>query len=161
MTQYTTHIAEILRYMEEYLQEFHRVKNIFLEFQPYKRTKKEVKNRIKALQTNYDSMANGRGWWKFNEGFQSHSQSAVEIEELRDTSYFNFINLHLFTHFRKHVERFGIIPLISTVVSELAHWEQIKECSRSFNKVDAMQQILEIGTRQLIFQLRLLNLKVL
>lgn len=51
--------------------------------------------------------------------------------------------------------------MFSPHVSELTHRIQINECYRSSNKVDARQQILEIGTRRLIFQLRLLNLKVL
>ncbi|KAL0630419.1 hypothetical protein Q9L58_010734, partial [Maublancomyces gigas] len=89
----------------------------------------------------------------------SHRRSLEEIEEIREASHFNFIKMHLLTHFRQHVERFGNIPMFSTDFSQLAHKEHIKESYKSSNKVDAALQNLDISTRRQAFELRLLNLK--
>src|SRR5258706_8418696 len=67
--------------------------------------------------------------------------------------------MHLLTHFRQHVERFGNIPMFSTDISELAHKQQIKDSYKASNKVDATLQILDIYARRQAFEMRLLNLK--
>ncbi|RPB06929.1 hypothetical protein P167DRAFT_476763, partial [Morchella conica CCBAS932] len=87
MAQYGSHTTSTLDYMESYLEDFHKHKDIFLEFRAYKRT-----------------------------------------------SHFNFIKLHVLTHYREHVERFGSIPQYSTDISELAHVRQVKEAYRASNK---------------------------
>ena len=43
MAQYSTHNLETLGYMEEYLKDFHKHKDVFLEFRAYKKTKKAAK----------------------------------------------------------------------------------------------------------------------
>ncbi|RPB06971.1 hypothetical protein P167DRAFT_477823, partial [Morchella conica CCBAS932] len=90
MAQYTTHTRETLEYLQSYLENLHKYKN---------------------------------------------------VQEIREGSHFNFIKMHLLSHFREHVERFGNIPMFSTDVSELAHRRQIKIAYTASNKVDATVQI--------------------
>jgi hypothetical protein len=49
MAQYGSHTTSTLSYMESYLEDFHKHRDIFLEFQAYKRTVKDLRNRTKAL----------------------------------------------------------------------------------------------------------------
>jgi len=42
MAQYRSHTPDTIAYMEEYLDQFHRMKDIFLEFQVTKRTQAKV-----------------------------------------------------------------------------------------------------------------------
>ena len=42
-------------------------------------------------------------------------------------SHFNFVKMHLISHFRDHIYQFGNIPMYSTEYGELAHKEQIKD----------------------------------
>ncbi|RPB07534.1 hypothetical protein P167DRAFT_549664 [Morchella conica CCBAS932] len=67
--------------------------------------------------------------------------------------------MHLLSHFREHVERFGNIPMFSTDVSELAHRRQIKMAYTASNKVDATAQILDYHPKRMVMEMRVLNLK--
>ncbi|KAH8144571.1 uncharacterized protein LAJ45_11405 [Morchella importuna] len=111
MAQYGSHTTSTLNYMESYLEDFHKHKNIFLEFKAYKRTVKDARDRTKALKTS---------------GPQSVQQGLEEIREIRERAHFNFIKLHVLTHYREHVEHFGSIPQYSIDISELANVGQIK-----------------------------------
>jgi hypothetical protein len=67
--------------------------------------------------------------------------------------------LHVLSHYREYVERFGSIPQYSTDFSELAHVCQIKEIYGESIKVSAATQILYHGARRLALEIRMLNLK--
>jgi hypothetical protein len=64
MAQYGSHTTSTLNYMESYLKDFHKYKNVFLEFWAYKRTVKDARNRTKALNAS---------------GFQSAQRGLEEI----------------------------------------------------------------------------------
>jgi hypothetical protein len=49
MVQYGSHTTSTVNYKESYLEDFHKRKDIFLEFRAYKRTVKDARNRTKAL----------------------------------------------------------------------------------------------------------------
>ncbi|KAH0606117.1 uncharacterized protein H6S33_003778 [Morchella sextelata] len=128
MAQYGSHMMSTLNYMESYLEDFYKHKDIVLEFRAYKRTVKDARNRTKALNAS---------------GSQSSQRNSEKICEIRERSHFNFIKLHMLSHYRELVERFGSIPQYSTDISELAYIRQIKEAYGASNKVDAATQILD------------------
>ncbi|KAH8153123.1 uncharacterized protein LAJ45_02710 [Morchella importuna] len=144
MAQYTTHTKETLKYLQRYLEKFHKYKDIFLEFQAYKQTSKDAKDRTKALQ-----------------GSGSLERGLEELQEIREESHFNFIKMHLLSHFREYVEGFGNIPMpvFSIDVSELAHRQQTKIAYADSNKVNAMIQILDYHSKCMVMEMRVLNLK--
>jgi len=76
-------------------------------------------------------------------------------------SHFNFIKIHLLSHFGDHIRQFGNIPMYSTEFGELARKEQIKEGWRRSNKNDAQRQIVHSYSRQHAIRRRLLNLECL
>src|SRR6266566_336169 len=95
------------------------------------------------------------------EGSAEHRRGLEDVEEIRKASHFNFIKMHLLTHYREHVELFGNVPMFSTDMSELAHKDQIKDSYRSSNKVDATIQILDIFSRRQVIWMRVINLKAI
>jgi len=76
-------------------------------------------------------------------------------------SHFNFIKMHLLSHFCDHICQFGNIPMYSTEFGELLHKTQIKAGWRQSNKNDASQQIVQSYSRQHGIRMRLLNLQSL
>jgi len=73
-------------------------------------------------------------------------------------SHFNFVKMHLLSHFSDHIRQFGNIPMYSTEFGELRHMEQIKDGWRRSNKNDVERQILHSYGRQHAIRIRLLNL---
>ncbi|KAH0602332.1 uncharacterized protein H6S33_009783 [Morchella sextelata] len=119
MVQYGSHTTRTLNYMESYLEDFHKYKDIFLEFQAYRRTVQDARNRTKALNA---------------PGSQSAERGLEDIRGIQERSHFNFLKLHMLSHYREHVELFGSILQYSTNISELAYVHQIKEAYRASNK---------------------------
>jgi len=76
-------------------------------------------------------------------------------------SYFNFVKMHLLSHFCDHIRQFGNIPMYSTEFGQLAHKTQIKAGLRQSNKQDASRQIVQSYSRQHGIRMRLLNLESL
>jgi hypothetical protein len=65
------------------------------------------------------------------------------VDHLEEESSFNFPKLHLITHFRQRIERFGGLQQWSAEVGEAAHQTQIKDRNRASNKTgDVYQQIV-------------------
>lgn len=162
MVQYTMHIIQTLNYMDSYWKDFHNHRDIFLEFRAYKRTKLAVKERQKALQESlFPTLATSAGTGKCKQNSMSHGKCFNELQELQESSHFNFVKMHLLTHFQQHLERFCNILMFSTEVSELVHEDQIKDNYRASNKVDAVLQILDIYVRHQACEIWLLNLKAI
>jgi len=76
-------------------------------------------------------------------------------------SHFNFIKMHLLSHFCDHIRQFGNIPMYSTEIGELAHKTQIKDGWHQSNKNDTVRQIVHSYGRQHAIRMRLLNLECL
>jgi Plavaka transposase len=146
--QYRTHTESTLNDMEKYLESFHEHKEIFREFRPGMKGKKNTKSH------NAEGTAKRR---KITDG--KAKRVAMEEQKATNGPHFNFIKMHLLRHFRSHVESYGNIPLFSTDVSELAHKVQIKDSYRRSNKNNATVQILDNYTRLHTFGMRLLNVR--
>ncbi|KAL0630484.1 hypothetical protein Q9L58_010669, partial [Maublancomyces gigas] len=149
MAQYQSHTAEILTYMESYLQSFHNHKDIFLEFRKSKKAKAKATAADKFLrqvQTNAASTA--------VKPLQASKNRKVAAEDkleksdqlrniYRKESHFNFIKIHLSAHFTGHVKPFENIPRYSTEVGEVSRRKQIKVGYRASNRIHYTKQILE------------------
>ena len=83
------------------------------------------------------------------------------LDLVRGESQFNFIKMHLLSHFSDHIRQFGNIPMYCTEIGELAHKMQIKDAWRQWNKHDAARQIVHSYGRQHAIRMRLLNLESL
>jgi len=83
------------------------------------------------------------------------------MEFIHSKSNFNFVKMHLISHFRHHIYMFGNIPMYFTEYGELAHKEQIKDGWRGSNEIDAARQILSSYSRQHAIRMRILNFQCL
>ena len=73
-------------------------------------------------------------------------------------SHFNFIKMHLLSHFRDHIRQFRNIPIYSIEYGELAHKAQINDGWWKSNKKDPERQIMHSYGRLHRIRMRLLTL---
>jgi len=86
-------------------------------------------------------------------------EDELGMDMIHGESHFNFIKMHLLSHFCDHISQFGNIRIYSTEIRELAHKTQIKEGWHQSNKNDAARQIVHSYSRQHAIRMRLLNLQ--
>jgi len=163
MAQYRSHTPDTIAYLKDYLDQFHRRKDIFLEFRVTKRTQAKVDKQRKEIRR---QRALIRERVVPSQGRRMRDDDRDEEDELRidmiyGESHFNFIKMHLLSHFCDHIHWFGNIPMYSTEIGGLAHKTQIKEGWRQSNTNDAARQIVHIYGRQHAIRIRLLNLQSL
>ena len=125
MAQYRSHTLETIGYMEQYAEKFHETKDIFLEFRVSKRTQAKADELRKDLRRERTQLNQSVAKSK-----RSRVREADRLEEndrrldlIHAESNFNFIKMHLISHFRDHIQQFGNIPIYSTEFGELAHKE--------------------------------------
>ena len=90
-----------------------------------------------------------------------NEENELGMDMIHTESHFNFVMIHLLSHFSDHISQFGNIPMYSTEFGELAHKEQIKNGWRRSNKNDVERQILHRYGRQHAIRMRLLNMNSL
>ena len=99
IAQYRSHTVETLNYMDGYLDEFHRTKDVFLEFRVSKRIQAEVNVRDETLRHEQAKRANALETTKAKRA-QIAEDIHVErndkrLELIQQESHFNFIKMHL------------------------------------------------------------------
>jgi len=129
MAQYRSYTCETIAYMEEYLDGFHSMKDIFLEFRVAKQTRPKVDKQRKELphqraQSNM-RVAPSKRRQRLEEDRDEVNELCMDM--IHTESHFNFGKMHLLSHFSDHIRQFGNIPMYSTDFAELAHKEQIKD----------------------------------
>jgi len=163
MAQYRSHTPDTIAYMEDYLDQFHRMKDIFLEFRVTKRTQAKVDKQRKEILRQRSLMREGAtpSQRRRIRDDDRDEENELRMDMINAESHFNFIKMHLLSHFCDHIRQFGNIPMYSTEIGELAHKTQIKEGLRQSNKNDAARQIVHSYGRQHAIRMRLLNLESL
>ena len=71
---------------------------------------------------------------------------------------FNFVKIHLLSHFGNHIQPFGNIQMYSTESGETNHKTMVKEGYRRSNKSDASHQILQTYARLDSFKIHQMNI---
>jgi len=129
MAQYTSHMFDTIAYNEHYLDQFHRMKGIFLEFRVTKPTLAKVDEQRRELQHRRTQRSQpvtpAKGRWIRDHDPKEEHQRPMDL--IHRELHFNFIKIHLLSHFSGHIRQFGNIPMYSTEFGELAHKEQIKD----------------------------------
>ena len=98
--------------MEEYLDQFHRMKDIFLEFRVTKRTQAKLAKQRKEIRRQRALM---RERVATSQRRRIHDDDRDEEDEQRMDmihckSHFNFIKMHVLSHFCDHIRQFRNIP---------------------------------------------------
>ena len=163
MAQYRSHTSDTIACMEDYLDRFHKMKGIFLEFRVTKRTlakddeqRRKIRHQSKLMS---QPVAFSKRHWICDDNSEEEHERRMDL--IHSESHFNFIKIHLLSHFSDHIGQFGNIPMYSTEFGELTHKEQIKDGWRRSNKNDAERQIMNSYSRQHAIRMRLLNLESL
>jgi len=163
IAQYRSHTSDTIAYMEHYLDQSHRMKSIFLEFQVTKHTLANVDEQRREIRHQRTQMSQPMAPSKRRRIRDDDREEEHErrMDWIHHKSHFNFIKIHLLSHFSDHIRQFGNIPMYSMECGELEHKEQIKDGRRRSNKNDAVRQIVHSSSRQHAIRMRLLNLKSL
>jgi len=165
MAQYRSHTAETIQYMEDYAERFHETKDIFLEFRVSKRTQAkadELRRELRRQRTlvNQTVTKSTRKRRRIQEQYREE-ENDQRMDLINAKSHFNFVKMHLISHFGDHIYQFGNIPMFPTEYGELTHKEQIKDGYQRSNKNNLARQILSSYRRQHAIRMRLLNLEFL
>ena len=149
--------------MEEYATRFHETKDINLEFHISKRTQEKADELRKKLRCERalirERVPPSQRRRIRDDDLEEENDQRTEL--IYAESNFNFVKMHLISHFRDHIYQFGNIPMYSTEYGELAHKEQIKDGWRRSNKIDAARQILSSYGLQHVIRMRTMNLESL
>jgi len=129
MAQYRSHTSDTIVYMEGDLDQFHKLKDIFLEFRVTKRTQDKVDKQRKKIQHQralvIEPVAPSLRRRMRDDNCQEESDHWLDL--VPGESHFNFIKMHLLSHFCDHIRKFGNILMYSMEIGELAHKTQIKD----------------------------------
>ena len=149
--------------MEDYLDTFHKMKDIFLEFRATKRIRTNINEQRSELRDDRPKTRERITPWKRRQicDAEREEESERRMDLIFCESHFNFIKMHLLSHLCDHIRQFGTIRMYSTEFRELAHKTQIKAGWRQSNKDQASQQIVQRYSRQHGIRMRLLNLESL
>lgn len=163
MTLYPSHTEETLGYMDQYLKDFHKEKDVFLRYRKGKAAEAVATQVRQTLRDEHEAEVRSTQGMTALKKRRLQADQRFELEEAvsevyRENSHFNFPKIHLMSHFSEHVRRFGSIPQYSTEAGESAHRDQIKAPYRHTNKVDPMLQILTNYNRSHIFAMNEQNL---
>jgi len=152
-----------ITYMEDYLDTFHKMKDIFLEFPVTKGISMKIDELRRELR--HDMPSTRELIAVFKRRCICDAEREEETEQCMNLilceSHFNFIKMHLLSHFCDHIRQFGNIPMYSTKFGELAPKTQIKAGWWQSNTNDASRQIMQSYSGQHGIRIRLLNLESL
>ena len=144
MAQYQNHPSDMIAYMKDYLDQFHKLKDIFLEFRVTKRTQDKVDKQRKEIRRQralvIERVAPSLRRQRRHDNCPEENDVCLDL--VPGESHFNFIKMHLLSQVCDHICQFGNIPMYSTEIGELAHKTGIQDRWRQSNKNDAARQIV-------------------
>jgi len=144
MAQYRSHTPKTISYMEEYVTQFHETKDILLELRICNRTQEKA-NELRKEPRHQRAQMRERvppSQWRRIRNDHREEENDQGMELIHSECNFNFVMMHLISHFCDHIYILGNIPMYSTEYAELAHKEQIKDGWQRSNKIDTARQIL-------------------
>jgi len=78
---------------------------------------------------------------------------------LREGVHYNFLKIHLISHYAEQIPKFGALEQFSTDISETMH-KAFKDTYRRGNRVDSMSQVITTYTRDHTFAMKDLTIKM-
>jgi len=149
--------------MEDYLDTFHKMRDIFLEFRVTKPLRAKINEQQRELR--HDRPMPRGHIAPSKQRRTRDAESEEETERLMNlifcASHFNIIKMHFLSQFCDHIHQFGNIPMYSTEFTELENKTQIEARWRQSNKNHASRQILKSYSRLHGIRIKLLNLESL
>jgi len=164
LSQYWSQSYSTIGYMREYLQEFHRTKDVFLRHWATKATKgradvvsKELTEQNKSR--NVEGNANGRtAAQKARAAAEDRDERAYLVNQvLVEDSHFNFPKIHLIMYWADQISHYGSLPQYSTEFCKTSH-KALKDTYRRSNRDNSIPQIIQGYTRSHSLAVRELEL---
>jgi len=117
--------------MEDCAERFHEMKDIFLEFRVSKRTQAKADEQRRELRRQRtlvnQSVAKSTRKRRRTQEQDREEENDQRMHFINAQSHFNFVKMHLISHFGDNIYQFGNIPMFSAEYGELAQKEQIKD----------------------------------
>jgi hypothetical protein len=151
--------------MQGYLSDFHQHKSVFNRFRANKSSKAIAAALRKQLMMDAREEREAEQNWRILSGTakrrridEDTEKVAVEVEAaLTKDTHFNFIKMHLLSHFVESVRELGHLSNVTSELPETLH-RQLKEAYKHSNKIDAHEQILNTMSRRQSFEYRDINI---
>jgi len=163
IAQYRSHTPETIKYMSQYLQDFHKYRHVFGEFCASKADHKRAKGASKDLAASQARQSTISNYFqvtpmqKANVASANTQEQQDLVKEVLGQSTFNYLKLHLLTHYVQQIVQFGSLPQYSAEITEALH-KPLKDTYRRSNRVDASPQILDSHDRESACRILVLNL---
>jgi len=115
--------------MEHYLDLFHRMKGILLEFRVTKRTLAKVDEQLREIrhQTRQMSQPVAPSKPRGNLVDDREADHERRMDLIHRELHFNLLKIHLLSHLSDHIRQFGTIRMYSPEFGELVQKEEIKD----------------------------------
>ena len=165
-SRYKSHDDDTIGYMEDALLRFHRSKEVFLGARVGKRARAKagnlrtelVRKRKAEEELRADSLTPSQRRREHSE-WRDFIDSEVDLSKEND-AHFNFIKIHLLSHFTEQIRLYGSLPQWSAETHEHAHRANMKDgWNASNHNLDYLPQIFAFHRRVLCFEIRSLNLR--
>jgi len=151
--------------MRDYLEDFHKHKEVFLRFRATKSVKNAAKQASKGLREEHQRLlasdylhqqtpAKGQ---KLQQDLRLENEELVH-DFLTTGAHYNFPKMHLISHFADQITRYGSLPQYSTEICEASH-KPLKDAYRRSNHINPMPQIIRTYTRAYSFAMREWNIQ--
>jgi thiaminase len=159
MAQYQYHTEATTEYMENYLEEFHRPKDVFSQFRASESAKKVSEALKKQLTLDKQEERESDPAWnnvsaaaKSRRIYEDKTQIVSEIaQRLINKSDFNFVKMHRLNHFSDHIRQLGNLLNVSSELPEKVMMD-LKQAFQQSNRHEAAFQILRTKARKKVFQ---------
>ena len=164
VAQYRSHTPQTLRYMTEYLQQFHQSVHIFAEFRAGKADREEAAKVAKELGEGQARQATINQYFQLTStqrakrNAEDRDERQQAVHSILQQATFNFPKIHLLSHYSSQIVDFGTLPQYSTEITEALH-KPLKDAYRRSNRVDVAEQILDTISRDYAIRIRELNLR--
>ena len=166
ISQYTSHTDETIEYLEQYLKAFHDHKDVLKEYRRDKSTARKVREVTARIRGENTEILNQH----CIPGATAAKRRSIADEQRRDLDgmiadiyddnvYFNFVKIHLLSHFGDHIRRFGNIQMYSTDSGKTNHKTMVKEGYQLSNKSNGSHQILQTYARLDSFKIHEMNIQ--
>jgi len=136
-------------YMQEYLQQFHKTKDVFLRYRAGKvaKPKADMVSKELTAQTTacrVEDKANGHtAAQKARTLVEDREECTYLVNQaLIEDSYFNFPKIHLLMHWSDQISQYGSLPQFSMEIFEVSH-KPLKEAYDRSNHIDSIPQIIQ------------------
>ena len=160
LNQYRVHTAGSIQFMFDYLQDFHKHKEVFLHFRAGKQVKSSVREATRDLQSQHRSVASDVASSHKRRKLEQELQLEREERQhdlLSQGAHFNFPKMHLISHFAEQIPKDGSLLQYSTEICEASH-KALKQAYWQTNHINILPQIIDHYTRTHNFSMKEQNI---